>query len=124
MRTLLVMFAVLPMLGVPGFGAANVTGDWSVAITTADGRMTGRATLTQSADKVTGHIGPSEDATIAIEGVLKGQKLTLQTHPRPGRTAAFDTCALTIKEGKMVGTIKGGDAGSGTIEFVRTRANQ
>jgi len=124
MRTLLVMLAVLPMLGVPGLGAANVTGDWSVTITTADGRVTGRATLKQSAEKVTGHIGPAEDATIAIEGVLTGKKLTLKTHPRPGRTAAFDSCDLTVSDGKMVGTIQGGDAGSGTIEFVRTRANQ
>jgi hypothetical protein len=45
--------------------------------------------------------------------------LTLQTKPQPGRTAAFDSCDLTVGDEKMVGTIHGGDVGKGTIEFVR-----
>ena len=99
--------------------AADVTGAWAVTITTADGKITGKAVLKQDGERVTGQIGPSEDATIPIEGVLTAQKLTLRTHPRPGRTAAFDTCELTVADEKMEGTIRGGDVGRGTIAFVR-----
>ena len=63
----------------------------------------------------------STDATIDIEGVLTATRLTLTTHPRPGRTAAFETCELTVGDEKMAGSIHGGDAGKGTIEFVRTK---
>jgi len=101
--------------------AGDVTGPWAVTITTADGKITGRASLTQTGDNVTGQIGPSEDATIPIAGVLTAQKLTLKTHPQPGRTAAFDSCELTVGDQKMVGTIQGGDVGKGTIEFVRIK---
>jgi hypothetical protein len=101
--------------------AADVTGDWAVTITTADGKITGKAALKQTGDKVTGQIGPSDDATIAIEGVLTADKLTLKTRPRPGRTAAFDTCELTVGDEKLTGTIAGGDVGKGTIEFVRVK---
>jgi hypothetical protein len=101
--------------------ATDVTGNWTVTITTADGKITGKASLKLTGDKVTGQIGPNEDATIPIEGVLTADKLTLKTNPRPGRTAAFDSCELTIGDEKMVGTIQGGDVGKGTIEFVRTK---
>ena len=101
--------------------AADVTGNWAVTITTADGTIAGKASLKAEGDKVTGHIGPSEDATIPVEGVLAADKLTLKTNPRPGRTAAFDTCELTVAGEKMAGTIKGGDVGKGTIEFVRIK---
>jgi len=53
--------------------------------------------------------------------VLTAQKLTLKTNPQPGRTAAFDSCELTVGNQKMVGTVRGGDAGRGTIEFVRIK---
>jgi hypothetical protein len=88
-----------------------------------DGRrkITGKAALKQTGDKVTGQIGPSGDATIPIEGLLAGDKLTLKTHPQPGRTAAFGSCELTVGDEKMIGTIKGGDVGEGTIEFVRIK---
>ena len=101
--------------------AADVTGNWAVTITTADGKITGKASLKLTGDKVTGQIGPSDDATIPIEGVLTAHKLTLKTHPRPGRTAAFDSCELTVGDEKMSGTIQGGDAGKGSIEFVRIK---
>jgi hypothetical protein len=100
--------------------AADVAGHWSVTITTADGKITGEATLNSTGDKVTGQIGPSGDATIPVEGTLTGHKLTLKTNPRPGRTAAFDSCELTVGEEKMTGTILGGDVGKGSIEFVRS----
>lgn len=101
--------------------AADVTGAWTVTITTPDGKITGKAVLKQDGDRVTGQIGPSEDATIPIEGVLTARKLTLKTNPRPGRTAAFETCELTVGDQKMEGTIHGGDVGRGTITFVRIK---
>ena len=101
--------------------AADVTGKWAVTITTADGKMTGEARLTLTGDKVTGQIGPSGDATIPIEGVLTARTLTLKTHPEAGRTAAFESCELTVDDEKMIGTIHGGDAGKGTIQFVRVK---
>ena len=101
--------------------AADLTGNWSVTITTGDGKITGKASLKLIGDKVTGQIGPSGDATIPIEGVLTEHKVTLKTHPQPGRTAAFDSCELTVGDEKMIGTIQGGDAGKGTIEFVRIK---
>jgi hypothetical protein len=118
---LVIVAASLMLCFAAAIEAADVTGDWAVTITTADGKITGKASLKQTGDKVSGHIGPSNDATIAIEGVLTAQKLTLKTNPRPGRTAAFDTCELTVGDGKMVGTIEGGDSGKGTIEFVRAK---
>jgi hypothetical protein len=122
MTTQLAMATALLMLCLSApTEAADVTGHWAVTITTADGTVTGTASLKQTGDKVTGYIGPSSDATIAIEGALEADKLTLTTHPRPGRTAAFETCELTVGDGKMAGSIHGGDAGKGTIEFVRAR---
>ena len=101
--------------------AADVSGAWQVTITTAAGRITGKASLEQAGDKVTGTIGPSEDATIRIEGVLNANKLTLKTYPRAGRTAAFDKCDVTVSQERMAGTVEGGDVGKGSIEFVRQR---
>ena len=122
MRTRVLIFTAFLMLCFSAATeAADVTGDWAVTITTADGRITGKAALKQTGDKVTGQIGPSGDATISIEGVLTADKLTLKTSPRPGRTAAFDTCELTVDDEKMIGTIQGGDVGKGTIQFMRIK---
>jgi hypothetical protein len=118
---LLIVAGFLMLCFSPAIEAADVTGHWAVTITTAEGKITGKASLKQTGDKVTGQIGPSDDATISIEGVLTALKLTLKTNPRPGRTAAFDSCDLTVDDEKMAGTIRGGDAGEGTIEFIRIR---
>jgi hypothetical protein len=121
MTTRVLVITALWMLGfTAATEAADVSGNWAVTITTADGTITGKASLKQAGDRVTGQIGPSEDATIPVEGVLTEPTLTLKTIPPRGRTAAFDSCELTIGDDKMVGTIHGGDAGKGTIEFVRT----
>ena len=101
--------------------AANLTGDWTVILTTAGGKVTGKASLKQTGDKVAGQIGPVGDPTIPIEGVLVRNKLTMKTSPRAGRTSAFEYCDLTVTDDKMTGTIRGGDAGEGTIEFVRIK---
>jgi hypothetical protein len=104
----------------PATPPADVSGSWAVTITAADGTITGKAFLKQVDDKVTGTIGPSADATIPIEGVITGVTLALTTKPQPGRTAAFETCELTVGDARMTGAIHGGDIGKGTIEFVRT----
>src|SRR5215831_2839041 len=122
MRTsLLIAATILTMHATPA-KPVDVSGAWAVTITAADGTITGEATLKQAGDQVTGQIGPHGDATIAIAGVLDATKLTLKTSPRPGRTAAFETCELTVVDNnKLTGTIRGGDVGTGTIEFVRKK---
>ena len=80
----------------------------------ADGGLTCQRWVHRG-DKVTGQIGPSEDATILIGGALTADKSTLKTRPQPGRTAAFDSCELTVGDEKLVGTIHGGDAYSPLI---------
>ncbi|OLC95039.1 MAG: hypothetical protein DMG35_02835 [Acidobacteria bacterium] len=97
--------------------AADVTGTWRVTISRADGTITGKASLKQTGDKVTGWVGPSENDPIPVTGILKGNKLTLKTSPQPGRTVAFDKCDVTVNGDKMVGTI---DSDKGKIEFVRS----
>jgi hypothetical protein len=94
--------------------AADVTGSWGVTISTSDGTISGKAALKQTGDTVTGWVGPSENDPIPITGVVKGDKLTIKTHPQPGRTVAFDKCDLTVNGDKMVGTI---DTDKGKIEF-------
>jgi hypothetical protein len=116
---LVIIAAFLTLCASAASEAADVSGHWAVTITTADGQITGKASLKLTGDRVTGQIGPREDATIPIEGVLTADTLTLKTNPRPGRTAAFDSCDLTVADQKMTGTIHGGDVGKGTIEFVR-----
>lgn len=105
------------LLGAP-VRAADVTGSWNVTIRTTDDTITGKASLKQAGETVTGWIGPSEDDPIPITGTLKGNKLTIQTHPQPGRTAAFDQCELIVSGDKMAGAI---DADKAKIELVRTR---
>jgi hypothetical protein len=97
--------------------AADVTGRWVVTISTSDGTITGKSSLKQTGDTVTGWVGPNENDPIPITGILKGDKLTIKTSPQPGRTAAFDKCDLTVNGDKMAGTI---DADKGKIEFVRS----
>lgn len=99
--------------------AADVSGHWAVTITAPGGKITGEASLQMTGDEVTGTIGPSGDATIPVEGTLKGDRLTLRTKPRPGRTAAFETCEVRVTADTMTGTLQGGDVGKGAIEFVR-----
>src|SRR6266446_2836949 len=97
--------------------AADVTGNWRVTISTTDGTISGMASFKQSGYVVTGWVGPNETDPITIDGILKKNKLTLKTSPRPGRTAAFNKCDVTVKGDKMAGTI---DTNKGTIEFVKS----
>lgn len=79
--------------------------------------MNGKASLKQAGHTVTGWLGPSENDPIPITGTVKGKKLTIKTHPQPGRTVAFAECDLNVNNDKMVGTI---DTNKGKIEFVRS----
>jgi hypothetical protein len=96
-------------------GATNVTGTWEVTIKKSNETITGKAGLKQVGNTVTGWVGYESDP-IPVTGVLKGKKLTLRTHPQPGRTVEFDQCELTVNGKKMIGTI---DTNKGKIEFVR-----
>jgi hypothetical protein len=97
--------------------AVDVTGAWNVTISTTDGTITGKASLKQTGETVTGWVGPSEDDPIPITGVLTGNKLTIKTSPQPGRTVAFDKCELVANGDKMSGAI---DTDKEKIEFIRT----
>jgi hypothetical protein len=102
--------------------ATDVTGRWKVTISIGNDTITGVALLKQSGDRVTGSIGPDERNQHPLDGVLNGNSLTITTHPRPGRTVAFDKCYLTAGGEKMTGTTeREGSSDKGTIEFVRTK---
>ena len=107
---------LLALLVAPAW-ASDVTGAWSVTISTSEGTITGKASLKQAGETVTGWVGPNENDPIPITGILKGDKLPIKTSPQPGRTVAFDRCELIVNGDKMAGTI---DTDKGKIEFVRT----
>jgi len=98
----------------------DVTGRWRVTISGSDGAIAGVASLEQQGEKVTGSMGPREDDTTPVSGVMKGDRLTLKTHPKPGFAVPFDTCELTVNADRMTGSIGAADE-KRTIEFVRTR---
>ncbi|ERR1700722_3051229 len=113
----LVLSGLLLALAVPAAFAADVSGKWRVTISTQDGKINGFAAFTQTGDAVTGWVGPSESDPIPISVALKGNKLTIRTHPQPGRNVAFDKCEVTVNGDKMTGTV---DTDKGTIEFTRS----
>ena len=96
----------------------DVTGAWEVTITKPAGSASGLAILSQDGTKVTGMIGPAETDMMPTDGTVDGDKLTMLTRPRAGRTAAFAKCEVTITRDRMAGTI---DTDKGTIEFVRKK---
>ena len=103
-------------------GASDVTGRWKATISLGDETMTGVALLKQTGDEVTGSIGPDDQNQHPLDGVVKGNQVTLTTHPRPGRTVAFDTCYLTVDGERMTGTTeRNGSNDKGKIELVRSQ---
>ena len=97
----------------------DVTGAWTVTITPpSGGTVTGLAILSQDGSKIVGMIGPAETEMMPAEGTVDGDKVTLLTRPRAGRTAAFTKSELTATAERMTGTI---DADQGAIELVRKR---
>ena len=114
--------AVLMLVVVAQWTAAqdatvDVTGAWAVTITlSSGGTVTGLAILSQDGSKITGMIGPAETDMMPAEGTVDGNRVTLLTRPRAGRTAAFAKSELTAATEKMTGTL---DADKGTIELIR-----
>lgn len=96
--------------------AADVTGNWQVAISTSDGTMTGKASLKQTGNTVTGWVGPGENDPIPVTGTIEGKKLKIRTQPQPGRSVAFNECDLSVEDDKMAGIM---DSDKGKIEFAR-----
>jgi hypothetical protein len=101
-------------------GAADATGRWKVTISADGSTLVGVALLKQRGDEITGSIGVDEQNQHPLDGVVDGDRITLTTHPRPGRTVAFAKCELTVDGDKMSGTTEGGDlGGKATIELIR-----
>ena len=101
-------------------GAADATGRWKVTISANGSTLIGVALLKQTGDEITGSIGVDEQNQHPLEGVVAGNRITLTTHPRPGRTVAFAKCELTVDGDKMSGTTEGGDVGGkAKIELMR-----
>jgi hypothetical protein len=101
-------------------GAADVTGRWKVTISANGSTLVGVALLNQKGNEISGSIGVDEQNQHPLDGVVDGNRITLTTHPRPGRTVAFAKCELTVDGDKMSGTTEGGDlGGKATIELTR-----
>ena len=96
----------------------DVTGAWTVTITMPDRQATGLAIFSQDGTEVTGMIGPAETDMMPAKGTVTGDRLTVTTHPRAGRTAAFAKCEVTITGDRMSGTF---DTNKGKIEFVKRK---
>jgi hypothetical protein len=99
----------------------DVTGKWEITISVADGTITGKGSLSQTGDVVTGWVGPNENDTIPITGMFQKDKLIIKTVPQPGRTVAFDKVELTVNVDSLSGAIENGSHGKGTIKFMRTK---
>ena len=121
MRTrLLFLSLAVSVWSIVNAGAADATGRWKVTISADGSTLIGVALLKQTGDEITGSIGVDEQNQHPLDGVVKGNRITLTTHPRPGRTVAFATCELTADGDKMSGTTEGGDlGGTANIELVR-----
>ena len=99
----------------------DVTGNWQITISVAQGTITGKGSLSQMGEVVTGWIGPSENDPISVKGMFKDGRLTINTLPQPGRTVAFDKVELKVYVDSMSGPIKSGSQGKGTIRFIRSK---
>lgn len=88
----------------------------------ANDTIAGVALLKQTGDGLTGSIGVDERNQHPLDGAVKGNLITLTTHPRPGRSVAFRKCYLTVDGEKMTSTTeRKGSSDKGTIEFVRMK---
>ena len=122
-RRLLVLSLAVWAWSTATAGAADTTGRWKVTISANGSTLTGVALLKQVGDDITGSIGADEQNQHPLDGVVAGNRITLRTHPRPGRTVAFAKCELTIDGDKMSGTTEGGDLG-GKANIQLTRDNK
>ena len=99
----------------------DVTGNWQITISVAQGTITGKGSLSQMGEVVTGWIGPSENDPISVKGMFKDGRLIINTMPQPGRTVAFDKVELKVYVDSMSGPIESGSQGKGTIRFIRSK---
>jgi hypothetical protein len=102
---------------VGGLGS-NVTGTWTVRISTPGGRILSTAELTQSGNQVKGWLEAYRGERIPLSGVLISDRLIITTHPESRRIVAFDRCDLIAGGNRMKGTFY---PGKGKIEFMRAR---
>ena len=116
MKKQILLLATLLLASSAVVRAVDVTGNWQVTISTSEGTVTGKASLKQIGQNVTGWVGPSENDPIPVTGTVNGKKLKIMTHPQPGRTVAFDQCDLSVNDDDMAGPI---DTDKGKIEFAR-----
>jgi hypothetical protein len=79
-------------------------------------RITGKASLKQTGNKVTGCVGPGENGPIPVSEAFAGKKLTLKTFSQPGRTVTFDKCQVTVSKDKMTGRV---DTDKGHVVFTK-----
>ena len=90
--------------------------NWRVTISIADETVTGKASLKQTGDKVTGWSGLTKAIQLPSMELSKGTASpSRRTHGLDG-PSAFDKCHLTVNGDKMTGTV---EPTKGTIEFVR-----
>jgi hypothetical protein len=99
----------------------DITGNWQVTISVSEGTVTGKASLSQRGEMVSGWVGPGENDPIPVTGTLNKGKLVLKTLPQPGRTVAFDIVELKIVADSMYGVVENGSHGKGSIKFTRTK---
>lgn len=99
----------------------DVSGNWQITISVAEGTIIGKGSLSQKGDLVTGWIGPSENDPIPIKGVFKEGRLIINTLPQPGRTVAFDKVELKVNVDSMSGPIENGSHGRSTVKFIRSK---
>jgi hypothetical protein len=104
-----------------GGAKVDVTGNWQITISVAEGTIIGKGSLSQTGDVVTGWVGPRENDPISITGMFKKGKLIIKTSPQPGRTVAFDQVELTVNVDTLSGAIENGSHGKGTIKFIRSK---
>jgi hypothetical protein len=105
---------------------AQIGGRWTVTFKQGSETVTGLALLDQFPDnRVTGSVGVNEQNQHPLDGVIEGNRVTLTTHPRPGRTVAFAKVVLNVDGDKMIGTTEGGDLKTPTaITFVKQSSNR
>ena len=87
--TAVVVLALVGQVRAAQEQSADVTGAWTVTFTLPGGTVAGLAILSQDGAQITGMIGPAETDMMPAEGTVDGNKVTLVTRPRKGRTAAF-----------------------------------
>ena len=125
LKLLLIFIAISAVIscGVqrPAAKKVNVSGNWEVTISVAEGTIMGKGSLSQNGEVVTGWVGPSENDPIPITGKFKNGKLIIKTLPQQGRTVAFDKVELKVDADTMYGVIENGSHGKGTIKFMRPK---